>query len=80
MQRIAKLMQKKIILGLSANFVDKEYQSCVSVTVGPKGIKKNDSYHNKKRQPKAWIKNLKKPNKGTSKNQTKEIKVSKVVY
>ncbi len=60
--------------------MDKEDQSCVSVTVGPKGIKKKETYRNKKRRPKSWIENVKKPKEGTSKNQTKEIKVSKEVY
>jgi hypothetical protein len=72
-------MQKKNI-SLSTNIVDKEDQPCVSITVGPKGIKKKESYCNKKRQPKPWIENVKKPEESTSKNQTKEIKVSKVVY
>jgi len=65
---------------LSANIVDKEDQSCVSVTVGPKGIKKKETYRKKKHRPKSWMENVKKPKEGTSKNQTKEIIVSRVVY
>jgi hypothetical protein len=65
---------------LSANIVDKEDQSCVSVTVGPKGIKKNESCRNKKRRPKVMDRKCEETKKGTSKNQTKEITVSKVVY
>jgi hypothetical protein len=41
---------------------------------------KKKTYRNKKRRPKSWIENVKKPKEGTSKNQTKEIKVSKEVY
>jgi hypothetical protein len=60
--------------------VDKEDQSCVSVTVGPKGIKKKETYRKKKRRPKSWMENVKKKKEGISNNQTKEIKVSNVVY
>jgi hypothetical protein len=67
-------------ISLSTNIVDKEDQPCVSITVGPKGIKKKESYRNKKRRPKPWIENMKKPKESTSKNQAKEIRVSKIVY
>jgi hypothetical protein len=39
--------------------------------VGPKGIKKKDTYHSKKRRPKSWIENVKKPKEGTLKNSNK---------
>ena len=67
-------------ISLSTNIVNKKDQPCVLITVGPKGIKKNESYRNKKRLPKSWIENMKKPKESTSKNQTKEIRVSKIVY
>ena len=43
---------EEVNISLSANIVDKEDQPCVSITVGPKGIKKKESYHNKKCRPK----------------------------
>jgi hypothetical protein len=67
-------------ISLSTNIVDKEDQPCVSITIRPKGIKKKESYRNKKCRPKPWIENMKKPKESTSKNRAKEIKVSKVVY
>jgi len=46
---------------LSTNIVDKEDQSCVSVTIGPKGLKTKETYRNKKRRPKSGIENVTKP-------------------
>jgi hypothetical protein len=65
---------------ISTNFVKKEDQPFVSITVGTKGIKKKESSRNKKCRLKSWIQSVKKPKEGTSNNQTKEIEVSKVVY
>jgi hypothetical protein len=67
-------------ISLTTNIVDKEDQPYVSITVRPKGIKKKESYRNKKRRPKPLIENMKKPKDNMSKNQTKKITVSKVVY
>jgi hypothetical protein len=39
--KICQANAKEDNIRLSANIVDKEYQSCVSVTIRPKRIKKN---------------------------------------
>ena len=38
----------------STDFADKEDQLCASITIVPKGIKKREIYHNKKRRTKSW--------------------------
>ena len=63
------------IIRLSIDFVEKEDQLCVSITIVPKGIKKREIYRNKKCRKKSWIEKMPKPKEDTSKKQTKKRKV-----
>jgi hypothetical protein len=53
---------------------------CFNHNGGKRNKQIKESYRNKKRRPKPWIENMKKPKESMSKNQTKEIRVSKIVY
>ena len=78
--RNCKANVKEDIIRPSTDFANKEDQLCASITIVPKGIKKKEIYHNKKRMTKSWIKKMPKPKEGTSKKQTKKRKVHKVIF
>ena len=68
------------IIRPSTDFANEEDQLCASITIVPKGIKKREIYHNKKRRTKSWIKKMPKPKEGTSKKQTKKRKVQEAIF
>ena len=78
--RNCKANVEEDIIRPSTNFANKEDQLCASITIVPKGIKKMEIYCNKKCRTKSWIEKMPKPKEGTSNNQTKKIKVQKVIF
>ena len=68
------------IIRPSTDFADKEDQLYAWITIVPKGIKKREIYHNKKRRTKSWIEKMSKLKEGTSKKQTKKRKVQEVIF